>query len=346
MQLTEKNVVVSGRVRLARNYADLPFVRPGADPNARLCIERAVQAMRDAPSGRYALRLLSELSPTDQMALVEQHLISKDLLKNSASGAALIRDDQRVSIMINEEDHLRIQAIVNGLDLATAAQEAFEAEEALERVQGFSFDPQLGYLTSCPTNAGTGLRASLMLHLPMLDRFKQMGSVSQSVAKLGLTLRGIYGEGSDALGSVYQVSNQVTLGRSEKDIVDAVTVVGRQLISMENKLRQKCLQSHGLELKDAVLRSYGLMRYAVSMDEKELMQHWSNLRLGVALELIPHSLEQIDRLLTIAQDAHVQQYIDRQSAQMTVKEGRCRLIQETLSRTAEIPFPPPAADNE
>ena len=346
MQLTEKSVVVSGRVRLARNYADLPFARPGKSEHAQLCIDRAVEAMREAPGGRYELRLLSELSVTDQMALVEQHLISKDLLKNSASGAALIRDDQRVSIMVNEEDHLRIQAIVNDLDLAAAAKEAFEAEEALERVQGFSFDPQLGYLTSCPTNAGTGLRASLMLHLPMLDRFKQMGSVNQSVAKLGLTLRGIYGEGSDALGSVYQVSNQVTLGRSEKDIVEAVTVVGRQLIAMENRLRLRCLQSHGLELKDSIMRSYGLMRFAVTMDEKELMQHWSNLRLGVALELIPHSLEQIDRLLTTAQDAHVQQFIQRQPAQMGIKEGRCRLIRETLQHIIKKPIPPSAANEE
>lgn len=344
MMLTEKSVLVSGRVRLARNYADLPFARPGKSANSDLCIARAVDAMQEAPGGHYELHLLSETSATDQMALVEQHLISKDLLKNSSAGAALIRDDQRVSIMINEEDHLRIQVMVNKLELGSAAKEAFEAEEALERVQGFSFDPQLGYLTSCPTNAGTGLRASLMLHLPMLDRFKQMGSVNQSVAKLGLTLRGIYGEGSDALGSVYQVSNQVTLGRSEKDIVEAVSVVGRQLIAMENKLRQRCLENHALELKDAIMRSYGLMRYAIVMDEKEFMQRWSDLRLGAALELIPHSIEQIDRLLTTAQDAHVQQYMQRQPSQMEVKEARCRIIREALQRTVERPFSPPAAN--
>lgn len=340
------SVVVSGRVRLARNFADLPFATHGDNPQAQACIERAVDAMKEAPGGRYTLRLLKDIPPTDQLALVEQHLISKDLLQNHESGAALIRDDEQISIMINEEDHLRIQAIVRGLDLKTAAQEAFEAEEALERIHHFSFDPQLGYLTSCPTNTGTGLRASLMLHLPMLDRFKQMGSVNQSVAKLGLTLRGIYGEGSEALGSVYQVSNQVTLGRKEQDIVEAVTVVGKQLIAMEIKLRQKCLQTHGVELRDAILRSYGLMRYAVSMDEKELMQHWSNLRLGAALKLIPHTLEDVDKLLTIAQDAHVRQYMHRLSQSVDVKEARCLLIQETLTRTQRPSFTPGDAEGE
>lgn len=338
MQLTQKSVVVSGRIRLARNYADLPFSRPGKDMHAELCIERAVSAMQKACAGHYDLCRLNGLSPTDQLALVEKHLISKDLLKNGDSGAALIRDDHKISIMINEEDHLRIQAMVNSLDLEGAAREAFAAEEALEQVHGFSFDPQLGYLTSCPTNTGTGLRASLMLHLPMLDHFKQMGTVNQSVAKLGLTLRGIYGEGSDALGSVYQVSNQITLGRSEKDIVEAVTVVGRQLISMENKLRQRYLQNSPTELKDRIMRSYGLLRYAVSMDERELMQHWSNLRLGICMGMLPHSPEQADRLLTTAQDAHVKQYISNRASQATIKEGRCLLIGETLSQEEKNPF--------
>lgn len=346
MENTEMKVVVSGRVRLARNYADLPFTTHGESPQSQACIDRAVAAMEEAPGGRYTLRLLKDTTPTDQLALVEQHLISKDLLRNRESGAALIRDDEQICIMINEEDHLRIQAIVKGLDLETAAQEAFEAEEALEKIHGFSFDPQLGYLTSCPTNTGTGLRASLMLHLPMLDRFKQMGNVNQNVAKLGLTLRGIYGEGSEALGSVYQVSNQVTLGRKEHDIVEAVTVVGRQLIAMENRLRQRCMQNHTTELKDAIMRSYGIMRYAVSMDEKELMQHWSNLRLGAALELLPHSIAQIDRLLTIAQDAHVRQYIQRQEHPVDVKEARCQLIQETLAHKQQPAVPPASTDAE
>lgn len=330
MSGSEMKVVLSGRIRLARNYADLPFPRIGETTHAKTCIERAVAAMQDVHE-QYVLKLLRNTDANDQLALVEQHLISLDLLKNASAAAALIREDQRVSIMINEEDHLRIQAIVSGLNLKNAAEEAFAAEEALARIQPFSFDRQLGYLTACPTNTGTGLRASLMLHLPMLDRFKQMGSVGQTVAKLGLTLRGIYGEGSDALGSVYQVSNQVTLGRSEEDIVEAVTAVGRRLIEMENRLRQRCLQNSASALRDAIMRSYGLLRYAVTMDEKELMQHWSNLRLGVSLELLPHSLSTVDRLLTTAQDAHVRQYMQAHPTFSEVGLARCHLIQQTLA---------------
>jgi len=324
------NVVLSGRIRLARNYADLPFSQPGESKQATVCIQRAVKAMHEMTQDRYILKLLKDMSPTDQLALVEKHLISSDLLKNSLTGAALIREDEQVCIMVNEEDHLRIQAIIHGLDLEKAAQHAFAAEETLAKVCGFSFDPQLGYLTSCPTNTGTGMRASLMLHLPMLARFKQMGNVGQSVAKLGLTIRGIYGEGSEALGNVYQVSNQVTLGRREDDIIEAVTVVGRQLIEMETKLRQRCLSNHSMELKDAIMRSYGLLRYALSMDEKEFMQHWSNLRLGAALELLPHTTNDADRLLTIAQDAHVRQYVRQLSQETDAKAARCRRIKETL----------------
>lgn len=329
MNESEMNVVLSGRVRLARNYADLPFPSASETPHSKACIGRAVNAFAD-DSGQYSVKILKFTDATEQLALVESHLISRDLLKHAASAAVLIREDERVSIMVNEEDHLRIQAIVNGLDLETAAGEAFAVEEALARISPFSFDDQLGYLTACPTNTGTGLRASLMLHLPMLDRFKQMGSVGQTVAKLGLTLRGIYGEGSDALGSVYQVSNQITLGRTEQDIVEAVTAVGRRLIEMENRLRQRCMQNNPSALKDTIMRSYGLLRYAVTMDEKELMQHWSNLRLGASLELLPHSLTTVDRLLTTAQDAHVRKYMS--DTQFTeVGEARCHLIRQTLA---------------
>jgi protein arginine kinase len=223
MQLTEKGVVLSGRIRLARNYADLPFRCAPHFQHQGNCIARATQALKENDPDRYRLYLLEKASPEERQALVEEHLISKDLLTDVSSAAALIREDRRVSVMVNEEDHLRIQALVDGLELDAASREAFAAEEMLAKDYPFSFDPQLGYLTSCPTNTGTGLRASLMLHLPLMYQFHMMGTVAQNVAKLGLTLRGIYGEGSEALGNVYQVSNQVTLGRAEQDIIDSVT---------------------------------------------------------------------------------------------------------------------------
>lgn len=323
------SVVVSSRVRLARNYFDLPFCNSRRPENARLCIERAQQGLRGDPQG-YGLYLLHDMPEAERLRLVEKHLVSRDLLERADTGAALIRADRRVSVMVNEEDHLRIQAIGSGLDLESAAKEAFHAEEQLEAVCTFSFDPQLGYLTSCPTNTGTGMRASLMLHLPMLTRHKQMGNVNQSVAKLGLTTRGIYGEGSEALGDVYQVSNQVTLGRTEEEIIEAVTAVGRQLIGMELDLRAHTLKEQPLVLKDALMRSYGLLRYALRMDEKEFMLHWSNLRLGAAMELLPVSLPDADGLLTVAQSAHARRYAQENAPGMSAEAARCEIIRKTL----------------
>ena len=322
-------VVVSGRVRLARNYHDLPFSTLKSPDNAQLCILRACEAM-EREEDEYTLYRMEEMPQVERLKLVERHLISRDLLKHTEVGAALIRSDRRVSIMINEEDHLRIQSIVNGFDLSSAAQDAFRAEEALESGCTFSFDSQLGYLTSCPTNTGTGMRASLMMHLPLLTRCKQMGNVHQNVAKLGLTIRGIYGEGSEALGDLYQVSNQVTLGRTEEEIIEAVTGVGRQLIGMEEALRERSMKEKPSEWKDALWRSYALLRYAVRMDEKEFMQHWSHLRLGASLGIIQTPLTLTDELLTVAQNAHVQRYASQMDGNPSIEEARCDLIHRTL----------------
>ena len=331
-ELSACGVVVSDRVRLARNYHDLPFSTVKSPENALLCTARARQAM-EALEDEYTLYQLNAMPQLERQKLVERHLISHDLLKNVDIGAALIRSDKRVSVMVNEEDHLRIQAIGNGTSLAQTAQEAFAAEEALEDVCTFSFDPQLGYLTSCPTNTGTGMRASLMMHLPMLTRYKQMGNVNQSIAKLGLTIRGIYGEGSEALGDLYQVSNQVTLGRTEEEIIDAVNAVGQKMIDMELALRQRAMKEKASELTDALWRSYGLLRYARQMDEKEFMQHWSHLRLGCTLNIFKTSLSAVDELLTVAQSAHAQRYADSLGAELTTEQARCTLIRTTLSLT-------------
>ena len=331
MSEPSNSVVVSGRIRLARNYYDLPFSSREHPENAKVCVERACDALHTGTQDVYSLFQLKDMPKTARMALMEQHLISRDLLQNSDVGAALIRADHKVSVMVNEEDHLRIQGLIAGLNLDEAASEAFQAEGILENACGFSFDPQLGYLTACPTNTGTGMRASLMLHLPVLTLFKQMGNVTQSVAKLGLTMRGIYGEGSEALGNLYQVSNQVTLGRSEADIIEAVTAVGKQLIDMETTLRERALTQRATETKDVIMRSYGILRYAVSMDSKEFMQHWSNLRLGAALEVLPVPLDVADDLLTIAQDAHARQYAKQHKLDVPAEVARCLLIQEKLN---------------
>lgn len=335
MTYDSSQIVVSSRVRLARNYHDLPFSNLKRPENALLCVQRAQKALDGGVNEeQFSLFRLQDMNKLDQMSLVEQHLVSRDLLEHSEVGAALIRDDRHVSVMINEEDHLRIQAMLDGLSLADAAKLAFAAEEKLATVCDFSFDNQLGYLTACPTNTGTGMRASLMLHLPMLTRCKQMGNVTQSVAKLGLTIRGIYGEGSEALGDLYQVSNQVTLGRTEEELIEAVTAVGRQLIEMENVLRQRAA-GDGLVLQDGVWRSYGALLYARQMNDAEFMAHWSNLRLGITTGILNISLSVADDLLTLAQDAHAKTFKHSHPNLESTDQARCVIIQNRLSAKEE-----------
>ena len=335
MSERDTQIVVSSRVRLARNYFDLPFSNLDNPGNAKLCIERAGKGLESDHTGEpYTLYQLKDMNKLDQLSLMERHLISRDLLQHSDVGAAIIRSDRNISVMVNEEDHLRIQAMQAGFALPDAATMAFEAEDQLSAVCDFSFDRQLGYLTACPTNTGTGMRASLMLHLPLLTRCKQMGNVTQTVAKLGLTIRGIYGEGSEALGDLYQVSNQVTLGRTEEEIIEAVSAVGQQLIDMENALRVRN-ERESLDLEDGVWRSYGTLTHARQMDASEFMRHWSNLRLGSAQGFLPVSLTVADELLTIAQDAHAKKFKHSDANLISTDQARCVIIQAKLAAKEE-----------
>ena len=190
-------VVLSSRVRLARNYDDLPFDSADRVEDADLCVNRTAKALaKSGDDAGFDLLRLRDLSELQRRAMVEDHTISRDLLRVPDTAAVLVKADEAVSVMMNEEDHLRIQAICPGLDLLTAAARCFRVDDALSRECTFAFDEQLGYLTSFPTNTGTGMRASLLMHLPMLTLYKQMGNVTQIVAKVGLTIRGVYGEGS------------------------------------------------------------------------------------------------------------------------------------------------------
>lgn len=323
-------IVVSSRVRLARNYADIPF-RPKANAEqGEECVRRTLDALRELPE-IYRFVQLRSADDLEKAALVESHLISPDLTEHDAQGAALIRQDQRISVMINEEDHLRIQVFGAGEQLQQACEDAFAIEDVLQRRLTFAFDRQLGYLTACPTNIGTGLRASVMLHLPMLTILKQMGKVNQLAAKLGLTIRGIYGEGSEARGYLYQLSNQVTLGRTEQEILEAVQAVARQLTEMEKTFREKTWEKDSVGFADQLQRSYGLMRFARRMPEKEFMVHWSNLRMGAAMGKLPLSLTDCDRMLISAQPGHVQQAAGRILEPKELNEKRSDFIRAMLS---------------
>ena len=324
------DIVVSSRVRLARNYEDLPFLCRMTAQQSEQCVQRTLDALRALPQP-YTFLSLRGMEENEKKALVEAHMISPDLMEHAETGAVLIRGDEKVSIMMNEEDHLRIQGITPGENLKESAENAFAIDDALQGQLSFAFDAQWGYLTACPTNTGTGLRASVMLHLPMLTILKQMGKVNQLAAKLGLTIRGIYGEGSEAQGHLYQLSNQVTLGRTEKEIMDAVSVTARQIAEMERVFRQKAMEKDLTAFEDSLFRSWGLLSYARRMPIKEFMAHWSNLRMGAALKKLPVSLAVCDRLLTAAQPAHVRKSADAVLSDREADARRSAIIREAIN---------------
>lgn len=325
------SIVLSSRVRLARNYEDLPFDASQRPEEAAKCISRTAGALRASRLGEhFVLHNLHGMSDANRRALAESRIISRDLLRTPETAAVLIRAEDSLSVMMNEDDHLRIQAIRPGLDLNSAAQACFEVEDELSRQAAFAFDEQLGYLTACPTNTGTGMRASLLMHLPMLTHGKQMGNVGQLVAKVGLNIRGVYGEGSEALGSVYQISNQVTLGRTEQELIGAVTAVGGQLCDMENALREKAMNEGRAPLEDLVFRAWGILKHARLMPMQEFYQHWSYLRLGAAMGLLPLPVQAADAVLDQAQEAHLCVWADEALTGQALDECRATRVRELI----------------
>ena len=325
------DIVLSSRVRLARNYEDIPFDVSEHPEFAAICVSRTVNALKAAGVDKgFELFRLRDMSDASRKAAAESRLISRDLLANAASGAALIRAQDAVTVMMGEDDHLRIQAIRPEMDLLSAATACFRVDDALSRQVNFAFDEQLGYLTACPTNTGTGMRASLLMHLPMLTKAKKMGDVGQLVAKVGLNIRGVYGEGSEALGNIYQISNQVTLGRTEQELIATVTALGNQLCDMENALRDKAKNEGRIPLDDMVYRAWGAMTNARLMPMNEVYQHWSNLRLGAAMGLLKLPLPLVDALLDHAQEAHLCVWAEEKLTGAALEEARATRIREML----------------
>lgn len=330
--MTAQSVILSSQVRLARNYEDLPFDLSQRPTQAESCVMRTVNALENAGMmGDYDLIRLRDLSENDRQAMAESRLISRDLLRNPETAAVLMRHDRSLSIMVNEDDHLRIQSLREGQELLSAAQTCFQVDDALSRQGKFAFDEHLGYLTACPTNTGTGMRASVLLHLPLLTRGKQMGDVGQLVAKVGLNIRGVYGEGSEALGGVYQLSNQVTLGRTEQELIAAVSAVTSQLCDREWQLRLKGLKNARTELEDAAFRAYGILKNARVLQKAELFQYYSNLRLGASLEVLDVPVSLVDALLEECQDAHLRLYAGEDLTSPQLGRARADRARELLS---------------
>ena len=305
---TDHSAVITSRIRLARNLRGHSF--PGWAKKS----ERAetLEILRPAVEGLPAMkdafsREFGELSSVQKQVLVERHLISREHAARGDGSGAVIERRQSFSIMLNEEDHLRMQAIRPGLQLKQAFAALSELDNMLEKEVDYAFDPTLGYLTTCPTNLGTGLRASAMLHLPALVLSDQIGPVLQAVNKIGLAVRGLYGEGTESLGNLYQISNQSTLGESEETIINRLERVISQVAGHEENARAKLMEDDPDMVADKIGRAYGVLRHAHVIDSKEALNHLSLLRLGGSIGFFPtESVNLCDTLLMDIQQAHLQ----------------------------------------
>jgi protein arginine kinase len=309
----DHGAVLTSRIRLARNLRSHPFPGWAKREQRAAALELMRPAVEALPAMKGAFsQELGDLSPVQKQVLVERHLISREHAARGDGSAAVIERRQTFSLMLNEEDHLRMQAIRPGLQLSAAFAALSALDSELEHSLEFAFDPTLGYLTTCPTNLGTGLRASAMLHLPGLVLSDQIGQVLQAVSKIGLAVRGLYGEGTESLGNLYQISNQSTLGESEETIIRRLERVISQVASHEHNAREKLLEDDPEMVSDKIGRAYGVLRHAHIIDSKESLTHLSLLRLGGILGFFPPETVMLcDTLLMDIQPAHLQLHSDR-----------------------------------
>lgn len=303
----QQPVVLSTRIRLARNLARFPFPGWAQAAQRREVQERCLASLQSLPKLKNAHRYrMADLAPAEKSLLIERHLISKELAQ-SADGAVVISRDQTCSVMVNEEDHLRIQVVRGGLHLKPAWKQADQIDTALEKNLEVAFSSQLGFLTACPTNLGTGLRASAMLHLPGLVLAEEMEKVVRAVGQDGLVVRGWFGEGSDASGSIFQISNQYTLGADEGQILAHLQRWLDSIIEQEQNARLRLLEKDPHAFLDRIARAYGALRHAHLLTSVEAMNLLSLMRLACDLKMLPEEQRvHFDRLIIEGQPAHIQ----------------------------------------
>lgn len=328
----EHGAVLTSRIRFARNLRGQPFPGWAKREQRAEALATMLPAVESLSVMKSAFsQELGDLDSVQKQVLVERHLISREHAARGDGSAAVIERRQCFSLMLNEEDHLRMQAIRPGLRLTEAFQALSALDTELEQALEFAFDPTLGYLTTCPTNLGTGMRASAMLHLPGLVLSDQIGQVLQAVNKIGLAVRGLYGEGTESLGNLYQISNQSTLGESEETIIRRLERVISQVANHEQNAREKLMEDDPEMVADKIGRAYGLLRHAHLIDSKEALTHLSLLRLGGNLGFFaPETMGLCDTLLMDIQPAHLQLHAGRKLAPEERDAIRAEIVRDRL----------------
>jgi protein arginine kinase len=338
-------IVMSSRVRLARNIRQAAFPGWAKKPERIRVLETIRPAVAGLPDMKDSFsENMDTLSTLDKQILVERHLISREHAAKSAGSGLVLNRDETLCFMINEEDHLRMQALLPGLQMRQAWNRIDQADSFLEKRLDYAFMQDIGYLTACPTNLGTGIRVSAMLHLPGLVLAEQINPIIQSVNKLGLAVRGLYGEGTEALGNVFQVSNQMTLGEAESAIVERLEKVLAQIIEHEENARATLIEKRPKMVYNHIGRAYGILANAHSISSKETMNLLSLMRLGIDLNLFPGTERWlVDELFILTQPAHLQK---QHSEKLSAEERdllRSDMVRERLkpvSRPVSQPIPP------
>ncbi len=296
------DIVISSRVRLARNLENIPFPPAMERSDAEKVLAAAEEAsgrLQESLEREYHYYPLREMSELHQWVLVEKHLISPQLTKSSALSGVIISEDEAVSIMVNEEDHFRIQCLLPGLNIRGVWETADAVDDVLGETVRYGFDGSLGYLTTCPTNLGTGMRVSVMVHLPGLAMAEQLDSVISGLAKVGAVVRGLYGEGSEAQGNLFQISNRTTLGNDEDGIVEDMSAVVREVVQRERSTRETLYRRGRTSLEDKIYRAHGLLTNARMISSEEAMHLLSMLRLGIDMNILPHIAPEVFQELMI-----------------------------------------------
>jgi protein arginine kinase len=300
--------VLSSRVRLARNIAGVPFAHRAGPEDLKCALTRVQEAVSETNTLKTGtFMLMSDLDDLDRRFLVERHLISQEHAADSPSKALVVGDNESISVMINEEDHLRLQSIQPGFQIMDAWRLIDRLDDELDSRLEYAFSYEWGYLTACPTNTGTGLRASMLVHLPALFLTRQINKVVHSISQMGLSVRGFYGEGSEVMGNLFQISNRTALGTSEIDIIQSLEKVVVQVLDYEARAREILLRDALSQIEDKVWRAYGILRYCRKMTSQDVMSFASAVRLGLCLGIIDKiSVVGLNTMIFTSQPAHLQ----------------------------------------
>lgn len=330
------HIVISSRIRLARNFDGILFT----NRNDMSSLEKVntisrglLQPLKEADGHQYSNINLEQLSERERAILVEKHLMSPALEEKLPYRNLVVSDDASIVIMVNEEDHLRIQSMVSGLRLEVAYERILKIDKAIEGKYPYAFDERFGYLTVCPTNVGTGLRASVMLHLPALTISGKITRLIRSIIQLGYSVRGLYGEGSEALGNIYQISNQRTMGTSEEDTIEQLTKIVEGIIAEERKSRQLLLHNDKEGLEDVLWRSYGVLQNARRVNGKEALTKLSDIQLGVDLNILPQwGKDSFNELIAITRPNFLSKYAGNDNLTDIERDSyRAKVIRQKLS---------------